>query len=353
MKNNETLKLARNYLGLSQTGLAKKIGVSQAVVSNIEKGNKPLTEDLIQKLKSVFSRSFFSVKNHGGNLNLHYRSSANISKKMIDLFESRVNILANNICEILEYVDIPVNTIPTIGVEDFDYNAKELALYVRRYLGIGVNPIDEIVSLLERNGVIVYFYEFDFISSQNKNFDGVSFYVEDVPVILINKKIQNARKVFTISHELCHLIAHRNINRLIETERDLEKEANTFASEFVIPTSEIKNEFYRLTLEKLFSLKAKWKLSVSALLYKGRSVGLTKDQYRRWVTRLSPYRKEEPFDVSMKSPVLLKKMINVCKEELGGEREFLKTIGISETIYNELYSTIEGEEYRSKLKIIL
>lgn len=349
---NDTLKLARNYFGLNQKEFAKKLEISQALVSNLEKSLKPLTEDVIEKLKDEFGESFFSQVMSSPNLKVHYRASATVAKKYTDLFEARLLIISNKIEQLLEYVEIPENKIPQKDLEDFQLDAEYLANEVRDYFGLGRKPIEDIIRLLESNGVIVYFFDYDFISAQNKSFDGVSFYVKGVPVILINDKIQNARKVFTLAHELGHLIIHNHNDFFISNERDMEKEANKFASEFLAPKNALRGEFTRLTTEKLFELKAYWKISVGALLYKAKETSLTPDQYRRWVTFFAPYRKNEPHDISINKPVLLKKMFQVCQEDIGSEVEFFNEFGISKKIFEDVYSTLIEKE-RARLKIIL
>ena len=349
---NDTLKLARNYFGLNQKEFAKKLNVSQALVSNLEKSLKPLTEDVVEKLKDEFGENFFSQIMSTPNLKVHYRASATVAKKYTDLFEARLLIISNKIEQLLEYVEIPENRIPQIDLEDFKLNAEYLATEIRDYFGLGRKPIEDLVRLLESNGVIVYFFDYDFISAQNKSFDGVSFYVKGVPVILINNKIQNARKVFTLAHELLHLIAHNHSEFIISNERDIEKEANTFASEFLAPRAALRGEYSRLTMSKLFQLKAYWKLSVGALLYKAKGNMLSEDQYRRWVTALAPYRKNEPHDFEINNPVLLKKMLKVCQEDIGSEEDFYKEFGLSKKIFEEVYSTLI-EKDRPKMKIIL
>jgi Zn-dependent peptidase ImmA (M78 family)/plasmid maintenance system antidote protein VapI len=349
---NDTLKLARNYFGLNQKEFARKLDISQALVSNLEKSLKPLTEDIIEKLKDEFGETFFSQVMSTPNLKVHYRASATVAKKYTDLFEARLLIISNKIEQLLEYVEIPENKIPQKNLEDFQLDSEYLANEVRDYFGLGRKPIEDIVKLLETNGVIVYFFDYDFISEQNKSFDGVSFYVKGVPVILVNDKIQNARKVFTLAHELCHLIIHNHNDFFISNERDMEKEANKFASEFLAPKSALRGEFTRLSTEKLFELKAYWKISVGALLYKAKETTLTQDQYRRWVTFFAPYRKKEPQDISINKPVLLKKMFQVCQEDIGSETEFFDEFGISKKIFEDVYSTLIDKE-RTKLKIIL
>jgi Zn-dependent peptidase ImmA (M78 family) len=252
---------------------------------------------------------------------------------------------------LLNYVDINKNNIPKLDIEDYKRDAKYLANEVRSYFNLGRKPIENFVHLLEKNGVIIYFYDYDFISQQLKTFDGVSFYVSGVPVILINNKIQNARKMFTLAHELGHLIMHNHNDFIIPKDRNVEKEANVFASEFIAPENALRGEFARLTLEKLFLLKSYWKLSIGALLYKAKSMTLTDYQYRRWVTRLAPYRKHEPHDFDLDKPVLLKRMFEVTKEDIGSDM-FFEDLYLSKFLFEEIYSTLI-EKQRPKLRIIL
>ena len=52
--DNELLKLARHYKGLNQKQFAEQIGVTQAVLSNIESGVRPLTTEIIERLRFKF-----------------------------------------------------------------------------------------------------------------------------------------------------------------------------------------------------------------------------------------------------------------------------------------------------------
>ena len=348
--NNETLKLARTYLGLNQKQFAEIAGVSQAQISSVEKSRKPLTKELVENLKLKFGDSFFSQNIVEPNLKVHYRASATVAKKYTDLFESRLYLISNNISKAIEYVDLPDNNIPKFDLEDCKLDAEYLANEIRGYFNLGRKPIDNIVRLLESKGVIVYFFDYDFITAQNKNFDGVSFYVKGVPVILINNKIQGARKIFTLAHELAHLIMHNHSDFIISKYRDLEKEANIFASEFLAPKAALRGELTNLTFNKLFTLKSYWKISAAALLYKAKEMYMSKDQYRRWITKMAPYRKSEPNDLHVDSPILIKKIFTVLKEELGDE-EFYNEMGMSKKIFQEIYSTL-NETKRTKLKII-
>lgn len=351
--DNELLRIARNYTGLNQTAFAKKLNVSQSLISGIEKSIKPLTEEIVEKLIPEFGAGFFYQKIRQPELKVYYRSSANIAKKYTDLFESRLQIISNTVSVMLESIDIPDNKIPALDLEDFQLDAEYLAQEMRNYFGLGNKPIDDIVGLMERNGVIVYFYDYQFISAQNKNFDGVSFYVKGVPVIMINNKIQNARKIFTIAHELCHLIAHNHNHIFISKGRDIEKEAHKFASEFIAPKAILRSELVRLSFEKLFELKRYWRLSAGALLYKAKSTVLTDEQYKRWAAAFSPYRKQEPHDLTIERPKLLPKIFDVFKTTLDADQDIYSALYMHKDIFEEVFWNIETGDGRGKLRIMI
>lgn len=348
---SENLKLTRNFLGLNQKELAERLNISQALISQIENGTKPLNEEIVQALSPYVGERFFLQDQSHPNLRVHYRVSTTISKKITDAFEARLQVISNNIDKLLETVEIPENKIPMLDLEDFSFDVKYLANEVRTYLGFGREPIRNLVEKLEMNGVIIHFYNFDFVSEQNKTLDGVSFFVSGVPVILVNSKIQNSRKYFTIAHELGHIIMHLPENFILKNDRDLEKEANEFASELLAPSEIIKPELFNLSLDRLFYLKAKWNLSASAILYKAKDLTLTPDQYRRWVMKMSQYRKNEPNDITIERPALLRKIFEACTSVFGNLNELNSELGINKNIYNELYSTLQ-QETQTKLKIV-
>jgi Zn-dependent peptidase ImmA (M78 family) len=77
---------------------------------------------------------------------------------------------------------------------------------------------------------------------EDEKFDGVSFITEKgFAVIVINKNFPNDRKRFTLAHELVHLLLHNESNSPISTFRDKEKEANDFATEFLMREDSNKN----------------------------------------------------------------------------------------------------------------
>jgi transcriptional regulator with XRE-family HTH domain len=52
---NEALRLLRLYLGLSQKQIAKELGLSQSMISEIEGGVKPASLEILQKYSDKFN----------------------------------------------------------------------------------------------------------------------------------------------------------------------------------------------------------------------------------------------------------------------------------------------------------
>lgn len=350
--NNESLRLARTYLGMTQKQFSDETCVSQSLISKIEKDLKPLTSDVVEKIKDKFGEEFFSQKMSHPDLKVHYRTSASMAKKVKNLFESRLQIIANNIEQITEYIDLPENKVPKKDLEfDFNLDAKFLAREIRQYFQLGMSPIKDLVKVLESYGILIYFYDYDFISSQNKNLDGVSFYVSGAPVILINRKIQGARKIFTLAHELGHLIMHNHNDFILSIDRDVEKEANLFASEFIAPEHLLIEHLRYASITNLFELKSYWKLSAAALLYKASKTSMSKDRHRRLITKMAPYRKNEPNDLLVSEPTVFKEAFKLLEEEYG--QFFYKMLSMSSTLFEEVYGNLISNKTKiPKMSII-
>lgn len=345
---SESLKLIRDYHGMSQTAFAKSINITQSKLSRIENGELELPEENISNIKE-FTKAFFNKSYDLPAQKLYYRKLSSTSKSMISMFEARLTLFSGVLKHLLDKISIPEHILPTIDAEDFNLDFEYIAEEIRIKLNTPRGAINDIVTLLEKNGIIIHFFDYDFITESNRKFDGVSTYIDGVPVILINNKIPNSRKVFTIAHELGHLVMH--FDYIIHPDRDIEYEANKFASAFLAPYSDVKGEFKKFNLDKLFYLKSQWKMSAAAILYRAKEIGnINEDWYRKCMMWLSKYRKKEPYEFDLKTPSMLKRMIEVLKENT--DFSFLYTIGINEDVQNELFNTIYPKK-ESKLKIFI
>ena len=337
--NIERIKLARESRGFTQTSLSKKSSkISQVILSKIEKGAYNVTEEIINELASILDyKPEFFYKQHDVYPLKHFYFRKNLgtgsnTKKI----EAIINIISSNVRDLLDSVDVEVK-LPFVDIYKEDIQPEDMAKILRDNLNLPKGPIKDLVKTLESIGIIVIFFDY----SKELKIDGVSFITpEGVPLIVINDNIPDSRKNFTLAHELGHLVMHYK-GMIITDDRDVEKEANKFASEFLMPKGEIRSQLFQLTDSHLFYLKSYWKVSIQSLLYRANALGcMSPDQYRRWITKINArgWKKDEPYEFIIKKPELLEKMLKLHFEDLEYSSEEIKIFfGLNDYEFNKFY----------------
>lgn len=330
--NGRNLKLARDSRGLSQSKLAKVLKITQATLSRMEKGQISLSESLIKDASEYlnYPPSFFEMSTPiAGETTLFYRKRATMTTKSLSILESRINILSNCIDKLMESVEIPELAIPSVEPSSNNTPA-EIAFKIRNYLKVPHGPIENIVSLLERNGVVVVFLALE----SAEKFDGLTMFTnKQVPVIWLNKEMSNDRKRFSLAHELGHLVMHLRSLDLDKPEVDKEKEANEFAAEFLMPKELCKTDFFNLKYNGLALRKAYWKVSKAAIIYRARELNCISEETKRYLfitLGRNGERKQESVEVNIDSPTIVRKMAKLHLNELEYSMEELSDlIGLS------------------------
>lgn len=322
--NGQRLKMARIYRNINIAELADIIGVSKQAISQFENNLiKPKLEaelSIISTLK--FPRSFFYQEDDEIKINKTFfralSSTTAIDKKTQEIKTKMIVQIYNFLCE---YLDLPCVNLPKI---DDKKDIELVAETVRDYWGIGVQPVPNMVNLLERNGIIVSAFDVDSDKidafTQIHDLNSCRQYC----VVVGNNKKSAVRRNFDIAHELGHIILHSDIDNLDELStddlRELENEANQFAAAFLMP----KNTFYAelenvIDLISYIELKKKWHVSIAAMLIRAKELGrISILEYQKMMKSMS-YRKwriQEPLDSELKvsSPTLFSSAIEVLFE---------------------------------------
>lgn len=101
-------------------------------------------------------------------------------------------------------------------------------------------------------------------------------------VIKLSKTTSSKRDIFTIAHELGHYVLHSKLGTIqihagrvadIDT---AEREANSFAASFLMPAELVKEEFEK-SGKNLIALSEKFNVSISAMTWRCRNLGLTEN----------------------------------------------------------------------------
>lgn len=309
--NCNQLEIARKSRLLSQTQLAEKLKIDVRKYSKIENGEHRVQNEILDVIVEIldYPKEFFFEE--GNNIalpiSLHesgsYRKRQNISKKVLYSVESVIGIYLGCLKKLKNNLDLQFNkTLSPVDIDDFGGDIESIADQLRLQWSIPSGPIKNLTVVLENAGCIIVKHDFG-----TEKIDGFSIWIKDIfPVIFVRKNLAGDRERFTLAHELGHLLFH--------TERlspNKEQEADSFASSFLMPYRDIKNDLMNLNIYKLQRLKEKWKVSMAALAYRAKKLDLiTDNQYRYIFMELSKngYRKKEPIYIAPENPLTIKEI---------------------------------------------
>ena len=338
--NYAMLALARESRGVTQNQLVEQIpNLNQGNYSKMEKGLISVPDETISNIAKVlrYSKSFFFKRSVNTPISsFYYRKRVSMSKKDLSILEAKLDIIRLIVDELLESVDIPDFNIPHFEVDD-DTSATNIAIKIREFLKIPRGPISNLIEVLEAAGVIIYFFK-----ANVSKFDGITLLTDKgQPIIFINESISNDRKLYTIAHELGHLIMHIPYSPL-PTDRDEEKEANEFAGEFLMPYLDCRNDLMDLRYNQLGTLKSYWKVSKAAIVYRAKNIyAITGERYTNLNIELSKNgeKKKETGFIDISEPKVVTLMINVHENNLGYSlNEMIELLGVNEDDYFEYFN---------------
>lgn len=322
--NGKRLKEARHYRQLSISQLASLIGVSKQMISKYEHNEAQPTPINFQKivLSLNFPLSFFEEEDNFDydNFGTFYRSrltSTQLEKKPSEFFKKYLAVLVNFF---EQYVDFPL-----LNEFNLSENPCKAADQLRKKWNLGKEPITNMLSLLEQKG-----FHLASVSSTSQKIDafgGLSkVNGQDYYCIVIDQDNNSFyRQQFSLAHELGHWILHSKILDPQELDpqdyREIEKQANLFASCFLLPSSEFLSDIngYQEDLSKYLNLKKKWQVSVSSMIYRAKSLNIISPQtFVKLQKNINSrgWKNSEPFDVlkPVPKPTAMKQAFDLLTE---------------------------------------
>lgn len=187
---------------------------------------------------------------------------------------------------------------------------RAAAHHARDALGVSRRgPVPSVTHALEKSGVLVLglpvpYEKHDAFSTWTGPHDA------RYPVVAVLSNAPGDRRRFSVAHELAHLVLHRDLPPSMATA--VEPEADTFASEFLVPLDDLADEISgRPSLNELVLLKRRWGVSLQVLIRAARTLGVVDDdRYVSLFKQLSArgWRKEQPIHVPVEKPRGFRKM---------------------------------------------
>lgn len=345
--------MTRQARGMSQSGLSKASGLSQANISKYESGLlEPPMEAEAKLAKAVnYPIELFRTPDSivGLPISVQYRKKASVPQKAKNKLEAKINLQLLHVRRLLQSVDHHTDLrLPVLDVDEYG-GPVAIASLVRRMWHLPSGALVNLVGLVERAGCIVIFCDLSDLAV-----DGFTSNVPGTPpCIFINKAQPSDRQRFTIAHELGHIIMHQIPSPTMEDE------ANTFASAFLLPPDELYPVLSRnLTIKKLAGLKPIWRVSMAALLVCAQScdaISYNQSRYLWMQMNKFGYRRKEPpeLDIIPEEPTVLKNIFEVHLSNLSYSIEDLSKLlylRVEELI--EMYPVTEKPENVVGLRLV-
>jgi Zn-dependent peptidase ImmA (M78 family)/transcriptional regulator with XRE-family HTH domain len=323
----DRLRRARKLRGKLQNELAEWVGVTPAAISQYEAGKSVPSAASVQEMAFVLKchPDFFFreplISTHSGAF---FRSLRRVPRRERDRAESYALMLAEIAAFLDEDVELPSVTVPEdlrVTGPTADGQIEEAAVRLRARWGVPPGPVANVVRLLEAHGTIVAA-----VGDFDERLDAFSLWTDGRPVtILCSAKGVPKRRRFDAAHELGHLVLHE-VPR--PGDAGQEREAHLFAAALLMPADEIEAWLPRRSnqLDLLQDASETWGVSMQALLYRARTLGmLSESSYSRAMRRMSArgWRTAEPVEAGPEEvPSVLGAAVHAL-EAAGGSMEAL------------------------------
>lgn len=165
-----------------------------------------------------------------------------------------------------------------------DTPIENAAQKVRNYLKISLaqqaswddtsKALDSWRNILTEHGIFIFKDAF-----KSENFSGFCLYDNKFPIIYINNSASKTRQIFTMFHELGHLLFHTSgintekdkfINNLEANQKKIEVFCNKFSGAFLVPDNDFEKSISSINIDKenIDKLSKKYSVSREVILRK-------------------------------------------------------------------------------------
>lgn len=343
----ENLTIARGRRGLNKSALADLASVSLQSITAYEQGRTEPRAETVSALATALEipESFLFDPEMAEPISVDGASFRSLSKMTASQRDSA--LAAGAMCVRLtnwidDHFEIAKPDLPDLEPDLID--PAGAAALMRARWGLGNQPIGNLLHLAEAHGVRVYALAIDC-----REVDAFSFWSDQTPIVCLGTHKTSERAVFDLAHELGHLVLHRG--QRDPRGRQLEREANEFASNFLMPSEDVRAHAPAFpSFDDLARAKTRWRVSVAALNYRLHALGLTSEwHYRELCIQISQAgRDREPNSLRRDQSFILAHVLGAMREEgvsrndIAGELNFSRR-DLDALLDGLVLSAVEGE----------
>jgi len=292
----ERLRVAREAAKLKQAEAATAVDIARTTLVAIEQGQRRVRMSELQQLAKLYGTSINALLRKEAvhvDLTPQFRK---LSLRLDDAVEHAVQLLS-------ELAKAEVELENLLGVKrirnypperpilpgDVRSQAEQNAHELRQWLGLGLRPIRDIVTLLEMEmGVRVYIRRVD------GRISGLFAYDDALGAcVLLNANHTRERRTQTAAHECAHLLSTRRQAEILDggfqENSRAERYAAAFARAFLTPPRAVMQKFKevtagseKLTRRHVIVLAHAFGVSREAMVRRLEELGLTKPGTWDW-----------------------------------------------------------------------
>ncbi|WP_157641330.1 ImmA/IrrE family metallo-endopeptidase [Longispora albida] len=341
--NGPMLAQARETRKLQQADVARAMSdtlgepVSQGYVSRAESGKVAVAGARLEAFSQVLGYPVPTLCEPPDPESavglIHHRKKASLGAPALRVIHANLSYQRRQVDRVLRTSgtrELGLFRLPA-SAED---SPADIAGILREKLGLGDGPLADLTAVVEDAGGVVLRRDLG-----TRELDAVSLWPEGAfPFFVVNDSAPADRMRFSLSHELGHVLMHEKPGATPVQE----KEADQFASEFLMPAAGIRNSLRGgLDLATLEKLKLVWGVSMAALTRRARDLGVLSDwQYRNLVIEMSTlgYKLQEPVHIRPEFPSTVANVVSDLIHVRGMTVEQLAaTAGLFPAEFEQLY----------------
>jgi transcriptional regulator with XRE-family HTH domain len=292
----ERLRLTRLAAGLTQEELAARAGLDRTMVVKIESGTRRIDAIELVRLSSALGvpvdfllRPTSVVLSHRGSA-ITEDADTGVARESGRLDLALVAWL-HDVQQLVELgVLTPAPALKAKTAAESQDAARDLALWVRGELGLGLEALDSLVDLCERAG--------QYVLVTDVPGEGASVVDGDIAVAVVSLEGDPGRRRATAAHELGHLVIgdeYSNDLGVHASRADREAVLDAFAAELLLPSrvlTEERGAAAAISRDQLIRLAARYRTSWSLAVRQAAHAGVLSAQARRDWGRSTPTRSE-------------------------------------------------------------
>lgn len=271
------LRISREKLGLTQEVLSQAVNLSAEFISLLELDKRVPSLETLKSLADYFQE----------DVSYFLEDKGTLKEKLFQLGDKDKNVKTcmvefYNTCREFIKLEAALGFRPELAPLYTAASAEDIASNERDRMGLGTEPIKNVISLLERHGLHIIRQTLP----KDSNISGIFifFELEQAAFALINSLHNVDHQVLIAAHEYFHFLKDRNVtmisdnhdvfvNEYLPLYHPREKLAFNFSLNFLMPRKKIEDiirlqfQSKRLKFQDVLYLKNYFGVSTMAILY--------------------------------------------------------------------------------------